>query len=174
MNISIIGNRASGKTTFLVLLYAAQIKYSEVSDGEFRFFIDPRSIKAISNEYNRMQMGKWPTDKLVKKNRMVSFLIGLNESGSKSKFLNIFNKEKTIQTTSLDFSMFDLIDTEISKVIDSNTMSFINTTQKVESLLNSRLVVILLDSSKVPSSRSREHRLKNGPDTTDISISNVL
>jgi hypothetical protein len=72
INVAVIGDKDTGKTTFLALLYAAQIRYSDHSDGEFRFYIDPNSLDPISSEYSRMHMGGWPSNKLIKNSNEIS------------------------------------------------------------------------------------------------------
>jgi hypothetical protein len=162
MNIAIIGANDSGKATFLVLLYAAQIRYSELSAGEFRFYINPKSLKPVSAEYNRMQMGKWPSDKLVNDIPMVSFLYGRSDDSLGSRFMKMFGKSKIASTISLNFSLYDFSDAELKDVINSGTMSFYNITDKVESLLSSEMVVIILDASKL-------HQKKANPNDDYIS-----
>ena len=174
MNIAIIGDKATGKATFLVLLYAAQIRYSEISEGDFRFYINPKSINAISAEYNRMQMGDWPSDKLVKEIVKVSFLHGHSKKSSTKGFLNIFKKPKSTPTISLNFSLYDYSDAELSNMINTNTISFMNISTKVELLLASRVIVILIDSSKIQRSKFYNHSMEKKYKNNDLFISNIL
>ena len=160
MNIAIIGDKDSGKTTFLVLLYAAQIKYSDVSEGEFRFYINPQSIKIISEEYNRMQLGNWPSDKLITRVNGVSFLYGREDDSAINNIMKIFGKPKAIPTITLNFSIYDFSDSELSEIINSNTMTYKNISKKVESLLGTRVLIITLDSSKLKRSRSSQEKVK--------------
>lgn len=160
MNIAIIGEKDSGKTTFLVLLYAAQIKYSDVSEGEFRFYINPKSIKIMSEEYNRMQMGTWPSEKLISTVDGISFLYGREDDSAINSFMKIFGKPKSMPTISLNFSICDFSDKELSDMVNSNTMTFMNISKKVESLLGTRVLIIILDSSKLKRTRFAKEKTK--------------
>lgn len=182
MNVAIIGEKDSGKTTFLILLYAAQIKYSDVSEGEFRFYINPQSIKIISEEYNRMQLGSWPSDKLITRVGGVSFLYGREDSSAINSIMKIFGKPKSIPTITLNFSIYDFSDSELSEIVNSNIMKFMNISKRVESLLSTRVLIIIIDSSKLKRTRfSQENAKKRITDqnieagkNSDTYISNAL
>jgi len=162
MNIAIIGDDEAGKATFLVLLYAAHIKYSENEASGFRFYINPKSIKAVSSEYSRMQSGDWPTEKLIDDTNEVSFLIGRTDDSGRKGFLRFFKKPKEPKTVHLTFSLYDFADNDLSNLINNNKMSFFNLPDKVESLLSSRILIIIIDTSKFthqkPKQKSEEEK----------------
>lgn len=156
MNISIIGDSDTGKTTFLVLLYAAQIRYSEFSEGVFRFYINPKSIDHISTEYNMMHMGNWPSDKLINENHQISFLYGRTKNTTVGKFFKFLGGRDEADTVSMNFCIYALSDPELANVINSTKMSFFNISPKVENLLNSKIIVIVIDSSKLKKKKHEE------------------
>jgi hypothetical protein len=175
MDIAIIGETKSGKATFLVLLYAAQIRYSEFSankESEFRFYINPTDIDKISSEYNQMQMGNWPSDKLVHMNKPIAFLYGRTEESTAGKLLGLFGKRTEPETFSANFSIYDLTDPELVDVVNNKTMTFMNIIPKVESLLSCRVVLIMLDSSKLHL-KKQEQREDKSPDV-DIQLATTL
>ena len=58
--VVIVGDRNSGKTTFLGLLYAAQVKFgSDKADG-FRFHAAFESLDEISGVFQRLMSGSFP------------------------------------------------------------------------------------------------------------------
>src|SRR2546426_1445892 len=58
--VVIVGDRNSGKTTFLGLLYAAQVKCdSDKADG-FRFHAAFESLDEISGVFQRLMSGSFP------------------------------------------------------------------------------------------------------------------
>jgi hypothetical protein len=160
MDIAIIGESNSGKATFLVLLYAAQIRYSEFSankECEFRFYINPSDIEKISSEYNQMQMGNWPTEKLAHMKKPISFLYGKTKETSASKFLGLFGKIPEPNTFSANFSIYDLSDPDMAEVVNNESMTYMNILPKVEGLLASRLILIVLDSAKIHKKTTKQN-----------------
>src|SRR5437899_10908282 len=58
--VVIVGDQNSGKTTFLGLLYAAQVKFgSDKADG-FRFHAAFESLDEISGVFQRLMSGSFP------------------------------------------------------------------------------------------------------------------
>jgi hypothetical protein len=169
MDVALIGESNSGKATFLVLLYAAQIRYSEFStnkESEFRFYINPSDINNISSEYNQMQMGNWPSDKLVHMKKSISFLYGRTKETGASKFLGFFGKKLEPETFSANFSIYDFSDPDLVEVVNNETMTYMNILPKVEGLLSSRVILMVLDSSKLHKKTTKQ----NGDQCPDVDI----
>jgi len=145
--VAIIGPKNSGKTTFLTLLYAAQIRYSEFSDGGFRFYINPKSLEPISSEYNRMQMGNWPSDELIKNTAEISFLFGRVEKKGKGGLFGFLRKEKEPEITALNFSIFDISEQDYRDLVKDNKMSYINMKPKVDKLMENNILIVTIDAS---------------------------
>src|SRR5207237_3369146 len=59
-HIVIIGDRDSGKTTFLALLYAAQVKSGATRADDFRFHVDLASMEEISEVFQQLMSGSFP------------------------------------------------------------------------------------------------------------------
>ena len=126
LDVALIGEPNSGKSTFVVLLYAAQIRYSEFSankNNEFRFYINPNDIEKISSEYNRMQMGNWPSEKLLHLHDTasgpISFVYGRTKESMADKFFSIFNKEQELDTLSINLLIYDLSDPDLTECINN-------------------------------------------------------
>src|SRR2546426_10000849 len=58
--VVIVGNRNSGKTTFLGLLYAAKVKCGSEKADDFRFHASFESLDEISGVFQRLMSGAFP------------------------------------------------------------------------------------------------------------------
>src|SRR5205809_155349 len=61
MPCALLGDRASGKTTFLGLLYSAQVKYGTGVQDDFRFHAPIQSLNIMSAVYEGMKDGRFPS-----------------------------------------------------------------------------------------------------------------
>src|SRR5438046_10360046 len=61
MPCALLGDRASGKTTFLGLLYAAQVKYGTGVQDDFRFHAPMGSLNLMSAVYEGMKDARFPS-----------------------------------------------------------------------------------------------------------------
>lgn len=74
--VVITGDRGSGTTTVLALLYAAQVKSgSDVSDA-FRFHADIESLDEISNAFQQLMSGSFPDAAAKEGIRGMTFSLG--------------------------------------------------------------------------------------------------
>jgi len=107
MAVAVIGDEGSGKSIFITLMYATQIRYTAGSDGDFRFFASPKDLQVISKEYNRMRMGSWPSDELLGKDIRYSCGFRMKQStlkrlfGSRQKHVEI--EFRVLATSSSEF-----------------------------------------------------------------------
>src|SRR5881397_2746981 len=76
MPCAVLGDRASGKTTFLGLLYAAQVHYGTGLQDSFRFSASPQSLKYMSAVYQNMKDGYFPSATLKDEMSLVEFIFG--------------------------------------------------------------------------------------------------
>jgi len=60
LQVAIVGDRASGKTTFLGLLYAAQVKSGSDRTDDFRFHVAFESLEEITAVFQRLMSGSFP------------------------------------------------------------------------------------------------------------------
>ncbi len=139
MPIAIMGDKDSGKSTFLVLTYATQVRYTADSQGDFRFYVDPVDLKVISKEYNNMKMGKWPTDKLKSSKLEFSFGYGMKK-GIFSKFLRSKKSYSNIK-----LRLFDISKPEYKKMRTSDNVSSADLSREMDAIRSSRVWIILAD-----------------------------
>ena len=73
---AILGDRASGKTTFLGLLYAAQVRYGTGLRDDFRFHAPSGSLNLMSAVYEGMKDARFPSATLKEEITELSFVFG--------------------------------------------------------------------------------------------------
>src|SRR6266849_1136174 len=71
--VVIVGNRNSGKTTFLGLLYAAQVKFGSERADDFRFHASFESLDEISGVFQRLMSGAFPDSATKEGVREIAF-----------------------------------------------------------------------------------------------------
>src|SRR2546430_14659620 len=59
-HVVIVGDRGSGKTTVLALLYAAQVKSGATRADDFRFHVGLESLEEISEVFQQLMSGSFP------------------------------------------------------------------------------------------------------------------
>src|SRR5205809_964801 len=76
MPCALLGDRASGKTTFLGLLYSAQVKYGTGVQDDFRFHAPIGSLNLMSAVYEGMKDGRFPSATLKEEITELGFIFG--------------------------------------------------------------------------------------------------
>ncbi|HYB79157.1 MAG TPA: hypothetical protein VEG66_05300, partial [Thermoplasmata archaeon] len=56
----VVGDRGSGLTTFVGLLYAAQLRLGTEERDEFRFSADRETIRQLEGIYGELVAGRFP------------------------------------------------------------------------------------------------------------------
>jgi len=78
--VVIVGNRNSGKTTFLGLLYAAQVKFGSEKADDFRFHASFESLDEISGVFQRLMSGAFPDSATKEGVREIAFRLSPRRS----------------------------------------------------------------------------------------------
>jgi len=79
-NIVVVGDRDSGKTTFLALLYAAQVKSGSDRADDFRFHVAYESLDEISGVFQQVMSGNFPDAAAKEGIRGITFHLGYRRS----------------------------------------------------------------------------------------------
>lgn len=79
--VVIVGDRDSGKTTFLGLLYAAQVKSGSDKADDFRFHATFESLDEITGVFQRLMSGGFPDSATKEGIREISFHLGYRRTG---------------------------------------------------------------------------------------------
>src|SRR3989454_12762194 len=76
MPCALLGDRASGKTTFLGLLYSAQGKYGTVVQDDFRFHAAIQSLNIMSAVFEGMKDRRFRNATLKEEITELGFVLG--------------------------------------------------------------------------------------------------
>src|SRR5213083_2575038 len=101
--VVIVGDRNSGKTTFLGLLYAAQVKFGSDKADDFRFHASFESLDEISGVFQRLMSGAFPDSATKEGVREITFRLAKQRPK-----LGIFSR-RTKTSASDDSELFRLI-----------------------------------------------------------------
>jgi hypothetical protein len=72
----VLGDRGSGLTTFVGLLYTAQVRLGTEDADEFRFHADRESLRRLEGIYVELGMGKFPNADIDWEEHPLSFVFG--------------------------------------------------------------------------------------------------
>ncbi|HEX9710489.1 MAG TPA: hypothetical protein VGB42_11075 [Candidatus Thermoplasmatota archaeon] len=153
MPAAILGDRASGKTTFLGLLYSAQVKYGTAKKDDFRFSADPRSLKFMSAVYENMKDGYFPSATLKDEMTLIEFLFGYKRliRGMLPQWIKEQHWMQPFST--LRFGAYDVSGEDVQEFIETGVAA----SPIIQQLLRSFVVVILVDCSKLTTDVDSPH-----------------
>ena len=81
MRVLIVGDSNSGKTTFLGLLYATQVRSGSDKADSYRFHAPPESLEEISLVFQQLMSGAFPDAVTKQAVGGISFQVGYRRSG---------------------------------------------------------------------------------------------
>ena len=145
MPCALLGDRASGKTTFLGLLYSAQVKYGTGVQDDFRFHAPIPSLNLMSAVYEGMKDGRFPSATLKEEITELGFVFGYLRRvvGKLPYYIRQQNWVHPFST--LRFSAYDVSGEDIEEFIETGIAS----RPLIQQLLKSVVVVVLVDCSKM-------------------------
>jgi len=145
MPCALLGDRASGKTTFLGLLYAAQVRYGTGVQDDFRFHAPMASLGMMSAVYEGMKDGRFPSATLKEEITELGFIFGYLRKivGKLPYYIRQQNWAHPFST--LRFSAYDVSGEDIEEFIDTGIAS----RPLIQQLLKSVVVGVLVDCSKM-------------------------
>lgn len=145
MPAAILGDRASGKTTFLGLLYAAQVKYGTGLQDTFRFSATPQSLKFMAAVYQNMKDGMFPSATLKDEMSLVEFIFGYRKMIAGRLPTWIKEQRWMNPFATLDFGAYDVSGEDVQEFIETGVAA----SPIIQQLLRAFVVVILVDCSKM-------------------------
>lgn len=145
MPAAILGDRASGKTTFLGLLYAAQVKYGTGLQDTFRFSSTPQSLKFMAAVYQNMKDGMFPSATLKDEMSLVEFIFGYRKMIAGRLPAWIKEQRWMNPFATLDFGAYDVSGEDVQEFIETGVAA----SPVIQQLLRAFVVVILVDCSKM-------------------------
>ena len=145
MPAAILGDRASGKTTFLGLLYAAQVKYGTGRQDTFRFSATPQALKFMAAVYQNMKDGMFPSATLKDEMSLVEFIFGYRKMIAGRLPTWIKEQRWMNPFATLDFGAYDVSGEDVQEFIETGVAA----SPVIQQLLRAFVVVILVDCSKM-------------------------
>ena len=144
-NIVIVGDRDSGKTTFLALLYAAQVKSGSDRADDFRFHVAFESIDEISGVFQQVMSGTFPDSAAKEGIRGITFHLGYRKSG-----LGILSRLRSRAWTpgapaSLRFVLLRNLEEEMDRFRKGSSLA----NAMLRDVLDSSAIAILVDGRKL-------------------------
>jgi hypothetical protein len=77
----VVGGRGAGLSTFLGLLYTAEVRLGSERADEFRFHVDRESIRRLEGIYGELGDGRFPESEVDWGRTPLTFLFGFKRSG---------------------------------------------------------------------------------------------
>src|SRR6267378_3916378 len=144
-HIVIVGDRGSGKTTFLALLYAAQVKSGVTRADDFRFHVGLESLEEISEVFQQLMSGSFPDSAAKEGISSITFHIASRKVG-----LGFLSRRRSRTwnpdaSASLHFVLLRNLDDEMARYRTGSSLA--NT--KLRDVLESDAMIILVDSTKL-------------------------
>ncbi len=139
----VLGDNGSGLTTFVGLLYTAQVRYGIETEDEFRFHADRESINALGQIYGAIGDGHFPVAEAEFDERPLEFSLGFRRGrlpwGSR-------------QGPATD-PAFDVVNLRVGGMLAEDVVAIYHhdavLTQPPRELLSSPVVIPLIDASRL-------------------------
>ena len=144
LQVLIVGDRESGKTTFLTLLYAASVKSGGEKADEFRFHAPIESMEKASLLYQQLMSGAFPDG--VTKQEVDSLTLHIVSRQSRGRLLARFRSNKAPEGLSeLRFTRLGALDEELPQMLRGS----VATMGGWKNILDADVVTMIVDSSKL-------------------------
>ena len=143
LKVVIVGDRGSGKTTFLGLLYATGVKSGSDKSDEFRFHAPYESLEEITGLFERLMSGGFP-DKATKEGiHGVRFQLGYR----RPRFLSRLRERAWDPGgfVTVHFTLLRAVETEVSRLLKGSVVA----RDREHEILDGDVVTVLLDSAKL-------------------------
>ena len=145
LQVVIVGDRDSGKTTFLGLLYAAQVKSGSDKADDFRFHATLESLEEITVVFQRLMSGSFPDTATKEGIHEISFQFGYRRPG-----LGILSLVRSREWAPSAFATFRFIllrtlEHEISRLLKGSSVA----DGKLRDVFDGDAFAILVDSTKL-------------------------
>ena len=143
--IVIVGDRNSGKTTFLGLLYTAQVKSGSDKADDFRFHAAFESLDEISGVFQRLMSGSFPDSATKEGIREITFRLGYRRLGR-----GIFSRQRSEGWASDSSVAFQLIvvksfEDDVARHREGSSIA----DATLRDVIGSDAIVIMVDATKL-------------------------
>ena len=145
LQVVIVGDRDSGKTTFLGLMYATQVRAGSDRTDDFRFHAPFESLQAITLIFQQLMSGSFPDPATKQGVKGMSFNLGYRRTGLGILTLLRARRWASGAFSTLRFTLLRTLSEEISRLLKGSSV----VDGRLESILDSDAVAILVDSTKL-------------------------
>lgn len=158
-SLLVLGDRGSGLTTFVGLLYTVQVRLGTEESDEFRFHADRETIRQLESIYGELGSGRFPYLDLDWEERPMSFVLGFRHG----TFLG------RARATNPTAGAFDTVRVEVGG-ISADELADLGKHDAVlgeatRKLLRSQAILLLVDASRLaPEPAGPEHDRMAGYD----------
>src|SRR2546430_14801797 len=144
-HVVIVGDRESGKATFLSLLYATQVKSGSDASDAFRFHADVDSLDEISDAFEHLMTCSFPDSATKEWMRGITFHLGYRRA--ERGFLSRFRSRgwDAGGSIALHFILVRDVEEEMSRFRRGSSLA----NADLREVLESDAVAILVDSTKL-------------------------
>jgi hypothetical protein len=139
----IVGDRGSGLTTFVGLLYTAQVRLGTEEADEFRFHADRGTIRQLEGIYGELGAGRFPERDANWEEHPLSFVLGFRNGRFRSMAARGGTDEGGFGTVRVQVG--GISTQELVELRDHDAVLEASTRQ----LLRSQVVIALVDSSRL-------------------------
>ncbi len=146
--VVIVGDRNSGKTTFLGLLYMAQVQSGSDLADDFRFHVTFESLDELSGAFQGLMSGAFPDSATKEGIRRVSFHLDFRKP--KSGVLSRLRRERSDSDAapSFQFTLLRNLDEFVSRLRTGSTIA----DGSLLDILASEVDLVVVDSTKLAAS----------------------
>ena len=144
-NVVIVGDRESGKSTFLSLLYATQVKAGSAAADAFRFHADVDSLDEISDAFEQIMSGSFPDSAVKEGMHGITFHLSYRKAGRGLLTRLRSRGWDAGGSTSLHFILVRNLGEEMVRFQRGSSL----TNADLRDVLGSDAVAILIDSTKL-------------------------
>src|SRR5947208_4468134 len=139
-HVVIVGDRESGKATFLSLLYATQVHSGSAASDAFRFHADVASLDEISEAFEQLMSGSFPDSATKEGMRGITFHLGYRRAGR--GFLSRFRSRgwDAGGSIALHFILVRNVEEEMSRFLRGSSLT--NAEDRKSTRLNSSHQII--------------------------------
>lgn len=139
----VVGDRGSGLTTFVGLLYAAQLRLGTEEQDEFRFSADRESIRQLETIYGELVAGRFPEGDVNWESHPLSFVFGFRTGRFGSLGGGGRNGDRGFDTFRVQVGGISA--QEVSELADHDAVL----EESTRRLLRSSVVLPLVDASRL-------------------------
>lgn len=145
LQVALVGDRDAGKTTFLGLLYAAQVKSGSAKRDDFRFHATYESLDQVTLVFQGLMSGTFPDSATKEGIHDVGFQLGYRKG--KAGILPRFRAREWDPSAfaTLRFRIMRVFDPEMARLLSGGTV----VDGKSRDLLDADVLVIFVDSTKL-------------------------